>query len=132
TEYCLKHDSIGPVETFHFTEYDDFRNFVKNAGFVFRSSAEQELDELLETCDKLGLSADTRKRIDELRKSITNETNAHLDKYRKEIIDQIEMDIAGRYYFEKGKTRQRLKRDNELQKAIEILNDPKAYQALLK
>ncbi|MDX1479571.1 MAG: S41 family peptidase, partial [Saprospiraceae bacterium] len=57
---------------------------------------------------------------------------SHLERYRAEIVEAIEMDIVGRYYFQNGKTRQRLKNDPELREAISLLQDGKAYSALLK
>lgn len=132
TEYCLKHDSIPPVEQFRFTEFDDFVAYVKKSGFTFESTAEKSLAKLEKQVAELGLSARVQNEISVLKKQIADETNTHLEKYRQELIGQIEMDIAGRYYYEKGKTRQRLKNDPELQQAIALLNDADQYQALLK
>lgn len=132
TEYCLKNDSIAPVEEFEFKDYDGFVAYVKDSGFMFKSSAEKELEELLESSEILGLSSDVSKKIEDLKRQIANETSSHLQKFRVEIIGQIEMDIAGRYYYEEGKTRQRLKNDKELKRAIELLNDEKEYQSFLK
>lgn len=132
TEYCQKHDSIVPVEDFRFTEFDDFLAFVKKSGFRFESSAEKGLSKLEKQVDELGLTESLQDDIKALQKQIAAETDTHLEKYRNELIAQIEMDIAGRYYFDKGKTRQRLKNDPELQKAIALLNKPDEYNALLR
>ncbi len=132
TEYCRKHDSIAPVEEFRFTEFDDFTEYVRKSGFKFESSAEKSLKKLEKQVAELELSENVQNEIRDLQKQIGTETNTHLEKYKTELIAQIEMDIAGRYYFEKGKTRQRLKNDPELQQAIALLNDPDQYNALLR
>jgi carboxyl-terminal processing protease len=132
TQYCQNHDSIAPVEEFQFTDFDGFVDFVKKSGFRFESSAEKSLDKLEKQATELALSSEVKNAIKDIRSRIAAETETHLEKYRQDLIAQIEMDIAGRYYFEKGKTRQRLKNDPELQQAIELLNKPQDYAALLR
>ena len=132
TEYCQKHDSIAPVEEFRFSDFEDFTAFVRKSGFRFESSAGKGIEKLEKQVADLGLSGAIQNDIKEIQKQITAETDTHLEKYRVELIARIEMDIAGRYYYEKGKTRQRLKNDRELQKAIDLLNDPNEYKSLLR
>jgi carboxyl-terminal processing protease len=132
TKYCLNHETIPPVEEFKFTDFDDFRKFIRESNFTFNSSAEKDLTDLEKSVNNLALSRDIQQQISELKKKIKSETDMHVEKYKDEILAQIELDITGRYYFESGKTKQRLKNDKELQKAIEILNDKNAYQASLQ
>jgi carboxyl-terminal processing protease len=132
TRYCLGHETIPPVEEFKFTDFDDFRKFIRESNFTFNSSAEKDLTDLEKSVNNLALSRDIQQQISELKKKIKSETDMHVEKYKDEILAQIELDITGRYYFESGKTKQRLKNDKELQKAIEILNDKNAYQASLQ
>jgi carboxyl-terminal processing protease len=132
TQYCQDKDSIGSIDAFAFSDFEAFQAYVKKSGFQFRSSAEKDLEKVEKQAEALGLSSALKNQIGDLQKQIASETESHLTKYRTAIIEQIEMDIAGRYFFEKGKTRQRMKNDPELQKAIELLNNPDAYKALLK
>ena len=48
------------------------------------------------------------------------------------IVDQIEKDIASRYYYQTGKVKMRLKNDQEIEDAIKLLGDDAKYQSLLK
>ena len=131
TEYCSRFDSIAPVNEFSFEDFDGFKNYVREVGFSFESSAAKDLKAVKKRSEELGLSSGTMKKIDDLEKQIVSETDTHLDLHREEIIGEIEMDIAGRYYHEKGRTQQRLKNDKELAAAIGLLNDPTEYSALL-
>ena len=132
TEYCRKHADIAPADEFMFSDFNDFVSYVRSSGFEFKSSAEKSLDNLETQTADLGLSEGIRDEIGSLQKRISAETDTHLEKYRSDLIAQIELDIAGRYYFEGGKTKQRLKNDPELQKAIELLNNTGQYQSILK
>jgi carboxyl-terminal processing protease len=132
TAFCLKHDTIPDVDEFRFTDFEDFVAFVLQGGFKYESSAEKGIEKLSKQVRDLGLSDDISNGIKALESKIAAETDTHLEKYRQELIAQIEMDIAARYYYEEGKTRQRLKNDPELQTAIDLLNDQDQYNALLR
>jgi carboxyl-terminal processing protease len=132
TEYCRKHADIAPADEFTFSDFNDFVSYVRSSGFEFKSSAEKSLDNLETQTADLGLSEGIRDEIGSLQKRISAETDTHLEKYRSNLMAQIELDITGRYYFEGGKTKQRLKNDPELQKAIELLNNTGQYQSILK
>ena len=43
----------------------------------------------------------------------------------------LEQEIAGRYFFEKGMIESVFGKDDDVQAAIEILNDPARYQSIL-
>jgi carboxyl-terminal processing protease len=132
TKYCLDHETIPAVEEFRFKDFDGFVKYIKEANFKFESSAEKDLKALEKSAGSLGLSKEVEQQMRNLKQTITTETDRHVEKYKAEIMAQIELDITGRYYFEGGKTRQRLKNDKELQKAIEILNNQEDYRALLQ
>jgi carboxyl-terminal processing protease len=132
TEYCRKHETIPDIEVFRFTGFDDFTAFLQKSGFRFESSAEETIKSLEQQMTALEMPEKLIIEARQLRKQVSSETQTHLEKHKTSIVTQIEMDIAGRYFFEKGKTLQRMKDDPELQKAIEILNHQEQYKALLK
>ena len=55
-----------------------------------------------------------------------------LDKFRKDVSELLSAEIVKRYYFSKGEAEQYLKSDEVLDLSIEILNDPKRYNEILK
>ena len=52
-------------------------------------------------------------------------------KYKNELIKLIEKEIAGRYYYQKGKIQMGLRNDQEIEEAIKVLNDQARYQQVL-
>ena len=51
--------------------------------------------------------------------------------FKTRIVHEIEQEIVGRYYFQRGKVRKSLKNDPEVDEAVRLLNDPVRYKALL-
>jgi carboxyl-terminal processing protease len=54
-----------------------------------------------------------------------------LDYFSKDIKSIISVEIVKRYYYQRGCIIQQLKDDNDLQQAIEILNDSERYKRML-
>jgi carboxyl-terminal processing protease len=57
--------------------------------------------------------------------------NNDIERFRDEIIEVLEAEIATRYYYQKGKIEATLKHDEELAEAINVLNDLEKYNAIL-
>ncbi|MGZ3884799.1 MAG: S41 family peptidase, partial [Bacteroidia bacterium] len=54
-----------------------------------------------------------------------------LSQFRNDIKQYLEVEIASRYYYEKGKIEQGLKNDPEVKVAIDVLNGAGKVQAIL-
>lgn len=132
TQYCLDNPSIDDVESFRFEGYKDFVNFVERSDFSFQTKAEKALEKLDQNMTDPALKDALRGEVKKIRSQLDSDKAGHLEKFQAEIVEAIEMDIIGRHYFQNGKTRQRLKNDPELQQAIDLLKDTKAYTALLQ
>ena len=129
TEWTLAHASIDSVEAFRFTEFADFERYLAERDFSYVSPAEKELRAALEKAKTEGLDVEAefaalQTRIDAIQ---ANE----LQKHKKELIDMIEKEIAGRYFYKVGTVRMGLRNDAEVAEAVRILNDPAAYQKIL-
>ena len=58
--------------------------------------------------------------------------NDDLQKSKDEIKEILTSEISSRYYYQKGRIKAGLNFDTEVKKAIEILNDSKQYNDILK
>jgi carboxyl-terminal processing protease len=132
TEYCSQYDSIQSIEKFSFDAYDDFTKFVAKSDFEYATNAETALNELTGMVFDRKLEKELQSELSAISKALEADKKDHLKRYRDEIVNEIEMDIVGRYLFENGKTRQKLKNDPELKEPIAILNDESRYADLLK
>ncbi|MBK6932206.1 MAG: S41 family peptidase [Saprospirales bacterium] len=129
TQWTLRHTGIDSIETFAFTDWDDFARFVQGKNFVYQSTAEQKLQELqaLATAESLPLAAEIRA----LETKIKAERKGELERSKARIIHEIEQEIVGRFFFQRGKVRKKLKNDPEVDEVVRLLLDRAKYQAIL-
>ena len=57
--------------------------------------------------------------------------NNDIDRYRNEISEILELEIVKRYYYQKGAIASSLKHDDELEEAIDILENMDRYRSIL-
>ena len=129
TQWTLKHPVIDSIEVFSFADWDDFSHYMQSQNFEYESVSEQKLKELrtVAASEDYAISAD----IQAMENKIKAEKKGELAKSKARIIHEIEQEIVGRYYFQRGKVRKSLKNDPEVEEAVKLLNDPKRYQAIL-
>ena len=129
TQYCSQIDSIAPVEDYQFSDFDAFIAYTKTRNFTFETETERQLLKLIEVSKKEDQNIIPE--ITKLQGDIAAAKTNALAREKEAIIEQIELDIAGRYFFEKGRTKMKLKNDPMLEKAVEVLKDKKAYNEVL-
>ncbi|MBK8554436.1 MAG: PDZ domain-containing protein [Lewinellaceae bacterium] len=129
TDWAIAHPTIDSIETFDFTDWDAFTQFLSQRNFSYESKSEHKLAELRKMADKeqFGLDADLKA----LESKIQAEKKSDLTRNKARIIHEIEQEIVGRYFFQRGKVRKKLKNDPEVQAAVQLLNDPVRYKSLL-
>ena len=78
-----------------------------------------------------GYLTDAREQFDALEQKLTHDLDHDLDYAASDIRDVIAVEIVKRYYYQRGAIIEQLKNDDDLRKAIELLTDADAYQAIL-
>ncbi len=129
TQFALKHASIDSVEIFAFNEWDDFNRFVAGKNFTYQTVSEQKMAELRAAALNENITLGTD--FEDLTKKVATEKKGALEKNKARIIHEIEQEIVGRYYFQRGKVRKGLKNDPEVDEAVRLLNDPARYKSML-
>lgn len=129
TRFALKHSSIDSVELFSFTDWDGFMGFVQEKKFEYESASEKKIKELrsMVASENYPVMADIQSLEDKIRADKKND----LIRNKARIMHEIEQEIVGRYYFQRGKVRKSLKNDPEVEAAVKLLNDPGRYKAIL-
>lgn len=131
TNYCLYRESIPPVEQFSFEAYDAFLQYLKKQNFAYTSEAESSIQTLKEELATMDASSESLSQLKKLESDILAEKGKQYSIHKDKLIDLIEQEIAGRYYFQEGTTKQRLKNDPELREAIELVNSSRRYKEIL-
>ncbi len=134
TDFKLKHPSISSVKDFSITDsiYEDFKKFATSKDFKYENLSEKKLKDLIEIIKKENAYEENKELLDSLESKLKHNTEAELDKFRDDVSEILAAEIVKRYYFSKGEAEQFLKTDETLDLSIEILNDPKRYNEILK
>ncbi|RME97257.1 MAG: S41 family peptidase [Bacteroidetes bacterium] len=129
TQWVQQHPTIDSVDVFNFTDFADFESYLDKRKFQYNSEAEKVLADFKAKAEAEGL--DVKSEVKRMEASINAAQQAELNRYRNEIIDLIEKEIVGRYYYQRGKVQMGLRNDEEVSEAIKLLNDTARYQAIL-
>ena len=117
-KYVREHETIPPVEGFHFKDYDDFIAFAADKKFDYRSAAHAEFDEMKKILADDGLADALKPQLDALEKSLEMDKESFLRLKKDEILPFIEEEIAVRYYFQQAGIRIRLRYDDALRESL--------------
>lgn len=136
TQYCLTHPAITSVDSIQITDadYAEFKKQVKAANFTYDRQSEKLLKTLKEVAEFEGYMDGAADEFKALEQKLNHNLDRDLDYFAKPIKEQIAEEIATRYFYQRGAVMQRLKDDEDLDKAIEVLTSPeniKRYCRLL-
>jgi len=113
-----------------FDEFNTFISFLEDQKFSYETKAEELLNELRSQIRAVDVS-----KLDQQLKIIDQSLNqmkmTAYEANKSAIIDAIEIEIATRLAYQRGKAFQRLKNDAEIDEAVKLLNDPARYQSIL-
>ncbi len=132
TQYCLKNPAIGEPEKFHFTEFDDFVNFLEKRGFQYDSETEKLVKQLEENAAKEKYLTAIQSELSLVKTKIQSDKKNDLMKHKAEIEREIEREIVERYYFQKGQIKISLRNDPDVTEAIKTLDNLSRYKSILK
>ena len=70
--------------------------------------------------------------LEALSSKMEDSKNNDIERFKSEISELIEMEIVTRYFYQKGKIETTIKHDEEIAKAIEVLDNIELYDAILR
>ncbi|MBU6341884.1 MAG: S41 family peptidase [Bacteroidetes bacterium] len=129
TQWCVGHPSIDSIEVFEFRDWDNFTQFLRTSKFEYTSASERKIRELATLVGQENYPLDAE--ISALEAKLQAAKQADLNKNKARIVHEIEQEIVGRYYFQRGKVRKSLKNDAEVEAAVQLLNDVARYKSIL-
>jgi carboxyl-terminal processing protease len=134
TIYYWAHQNIETPDQFTFTDqdYDDFKTFLVNRKFSYKTSTEESLNELITNAKKEKYYEIHKELFNDLEKDIAHSIDQDLAMFRSEISDLLEDEIMSRYFYERGAIQYTIKKDEQILKARDILNNKEEYSSILK
>ena len=133
-DYAHSHPSIAPASDFVLTEAE-FNQFVKwldNKDCNYKTETEGELDSLKAVAIKEKYFDDAKAEFNALQAKISHDKKQDIQKHKDELMHMVEGEIVSRYYYMRGRIAQGTKNDKSLMKALNTLESPSEYQALLQ
>lgn len=133
TNYTILHNSIDDPAKFKLTakDFDDFVAFVKSKGLTYKTESEEKLDALKDASTEEKYFDALKEQYETIKKKIEHDKEQDMVKNKKEILTLLEDEIAGRYYYAYGRVKKSNQNDSEVDKAIELINNPTEYSELL-
>jgi len=133
TKYTAEHDEISSPEEFYVDEatYQDFMAFLSDKDYDYTSRGEKKLNELKKAATDDGSFEDISEEYEVLQNAMRHSKEEDLITYKEEISELLKLEIVSRYYFQEGKIRATLSNDPEINRAIELLEDPATYGSIL-
>jgi carboxyl-terminal processing protease len=133
TEYYWAHPEIKPIEQFSFSDkdYAGFKTFLMKRNFNYRTVTEESFNELIANAKKEKYYDIHEDLFTDLEKDLAHDLDQDLKLFRSEITELIEDEIISRYFYESGAISWTIKKDEQIQKALEILNNKEEYNSIL-
>lgn len=133
TQYCWDHPTMESVESFKLTDEDycAFKELVKSRDFTYDRQSEKMLKSLKEVAEFEGYMEGASEEFKALEKKLNHNLDRDLDYFSKQIKTYIAQEIVTRYFYQRGAAMERLKDDEDLEKAISVLKDGKQYSEIL-
>jgi carboxyl-terminal processing protease len=134
TLYAYRNEKVPGVDALQITstEYNNFLNFLKSKSFDYTTESDDQLDELIKVAKQEKYFTEAQDEFEALRKKLAHDKDKDLQTFNGEIKSLLFEEIASRYYYQKGRIQASLHEDPELDKAIEVLNDPELYVSILR
>ena len=133
TRYCNEHTPISSLKNFHLTDtdYQQFEGWLKTKHFTYSTDLEKQAESLVAAAKNERYYDELQTNLMTLQAKIEQNHSSYLTRFRKEIQQILEDEIAFHYQLNKGKAEVSLARDKEIIEAKKILNDAASYQKLL-
>jgi len=134
TKYYWSHPDLKSPDQFIFTDHDysDFQQFLTDRNFNYKTGTEESLNELIANAKKEKYYEIHKELFNDLEKDIAHSLDQDLKLFKGEITDLLEDEIISRYFYESGAIEWTIKKDEQILKARDILNNKEEYGSILK
>ncbi|MFD1186074.1 S41 family peptidase [Pontibacter rugosus] len=133
-KYKAEHPSIPAAKEFKLTdaEYKKFVAYLTNKDVSYTTAIEAELKDVAESAKEGKHYDDIIAELDAIKKKVSHNKSNDLTRFRPEIQEMLEAEIASRYYLQKGYIESSFDDDPDILMAKQVLNDPAKFKSYLK
>jgi len=133
TKFYYENPTIPSAKDFEINDsiFNDFVSYISDKDYDYTTKSEEELDKWKKTAEKENYFDEIKPEFEILRTKMMHNKKDDLIKYKSEIETLLKAEITTRYYFQKGRIQSTLATDNEIQKAIEVIENQQVYNSIL-
>jgi carboxyl-terminal processing protease len=133
TLFRVKHETIASAKTFKITDqmFDDFKNYVLQQEFDYNTESGEFMEKLKNIAIEEGYYESSKADFDQLYEHYKASKTRDLEKFKNEIIEILEDEIIGRYYYQTGRIEHALVDDTFILESVKILKDNNRYNQIL-
>lgn len=111
--------------------YKEFVAYVRSRDFKTESNFSKSLDKLDDILAKQAYQDEVEPELQKLKEEIRKQRENDIYAHRKEISRWLRLELATRYHYTAGRVQASFEDDDEILKAMEILNNPSEYRKIL-
>ena len=129
--YAATHPTIPPSFTVTDEVMEEFKTWLEDQGFTYRTDAERSIDDIARALEELGYESATDE-VKALRAAVAKEKAEDFDRHDERIRERLRAEILARYSGEEAQIKAALARDAQVKAAVSLLQDNTAYAAVLR
>lgn len=133
TQYRNTHPSITMTRDFELTDadFEAFKAFTNDKDYNYNTDTEEALKRFKEQAEKENYLNDLKTEFESLNEKLKGNKNNDLNKYKSEIMQVLEEEIAARYYYEKARIEASFDNDADINEALKLFSDLDKYKRIL-
>ncbi len=131
--YIATHKNITPQFEITDEVLNEFKSYLKEKNFTYKSRAEEELENLIKIANESGYSEETKKEIERLKQILEKEKELEFEKAKEYIVMALKREILGNLYGDTARYQYSiLPYDPTIKEACKLLKDKAKYTSILK
>ena len=113
-------------------DFSDFKSFMVAEGFAFETKTEKALNELLTIASEENIDSAISSGYESILDQLNTYKNEAINKNKTQLTSLLENEIVKRYFYRQGLHEYYLANNEEILKAVEILENPAKYASYLR
>ena len=132
-KYFREHETLPRPSVFEVNDelYNDFVTYLSGKEYEYETRTEKAISKMIKDANKEKYVSDLQAEIDALEAKMESSKTNDLERFKAQISEVIEGEIVTRYYYQNGRIEASIKHDDDVNKAVEILQDQEVYNAIL-
>lgn len=133
TRYRAMNEHISSPDSFSVSDddYALFKSFIEEQSFEFQTASEKAFDELKAKAKREKYYELAREEFTSLEHKLKHDNLKDLETFKGEIRQLLSEEIVNRYYYQSGRILAQIQNDKQLDRAVELLNEPNSVREVL-